>query len=905
MPLLGSFTSQLFTAIAKVKGVLLKHTLNNPNAYGTPSDDYFGSQVAISGNYAIVSASGEDAAVGTGGVAYIFNVTTGALVHTLNNPQPDASAFGSYPIAISDNYAIIGDYDAGPGAFGGAVYIYNVTTGALVHTLNNPNAYGTADYDYFGRQVAISGNYAIVGAEGEDDGPGPGLSSGKAYIFNVTTGALVHTLNNPNAYGGALGSDDQFGFSVAISGNYAIVGANYEDSAAGNRSGKAYIFNVTTGALVHTLNNPNAYLTETDDEFGYRVAMSGNYAIVGVHLEDYTGSASSLQSGVAYIYNVTTGALVHTLTNPNTYGTGRVNDHFGREVSISGNYAIVAAPHEEFVSAVGRITVNESVPTNGITGLTLIYSGDLSDGTFAVNLPFSIQFLTYTYNDFYVGTGGYISFGYQAYANEPGGAGQANVPYLRTHLGFFKGNRRILTLYGGVVDAGVYTLRWEGYTNYSGSSSNRTIVEIRLFQNSSAHQVRYIRNDNGETAIELANASASATDPLIASESVTTLQGYNVNASSITYSDAGKAYIYNVTTGALVHTLDTPNPVRTPENDAFSDSVSISGNYAIVGAPGEYHTAPYTNSSSGKAYIYKLASPETLASQQIYTGSNGGGVSTYTWICPAGVTSVSVVCVGGGGGGDAAGSNNGNNNSVRGGGGGGLGWKNNIAVTPGNSYTVQVGNGGYSSPGGTSFFINSGTVAGFGGQNPLAGGAGGGYVGDGGGNGGNGGTGVNPGSPTVGNPIQFGGGGGAGGYSGSGGAGGNASNGAGSAGAGGGGGGGGAWTNAGYTPTYGYGSSSGGGVGLNGIGSNGSGGLGATGPDTAQGPTAGGGGSFGVAGLVAGGGGNPYGASGGAYGGGASSGGIGAPYQNGGVGAVRIIWQGLGTLRSFPNTGDV
>ena len=903
MPLLGNFTSQLFTAIAKVKGVLLKHTLNNPNAYDTPSDDAFGRQVAISGNYAIVSAGGEDAAgQGSAGKAYIFNVTTGALVHTLNNPSATGSAFGDDNVAISDNFAIIGEVFSDSANYGsGKAYIFNVTTGALVHTLNNPNAFGTGQYDWFGESVAISGNYAIVGAYGEDDGSESfAPTSGKAYIFNVTTGALVHTLNNPNPYGY---TDDQFGNSVAISGNYAIVGAHYEDSAAGNRSGKAYIFNVTTGALVHTLNNPNAYLTETDDEFGYRVAMSGNYAIVGVYYEDYTNDPYT-SSGVAYIYNVTTGALVHTLTNPNTYGTGRTNDSFGREVSISGNYAIVSAPREDFVSAVSRITVNESVPTNGITGLTLIYSGDIQNGSFFVDLPFSIQFLTYTYDDFYVGTGGYISFGYQAYANDPGGAGQANVPRA-THLGFFKGNRRLLTLYGGVVDAGVYTLRWEGYTNYSGSSSDRTIVEIRLFQNSGAHQVRYIRNDNGETAIELANYSAQNTDPLLASESVTTPQGYNVDASSITYSDAGKAYIYNVTTGALVHTLDDPNAVRTPENDAFSNSVSISGNYAIAGAPGEYHAAPYTNSSSGKAYIYQLVSPETLASQQIYTGSAGGGVSTYTWICPAGVTSVSVVCVGGGGGGDAAGSNNGNNNSVRGGGGGGLGWKNSIAVTPGNSYTVQVGNGGASGPGGTSFFISSATVAGFGGQNPLSGGAGGSFTGDGGGAGGAGGTGVNPVSPTVGNPIQFGGGGGAGGYSGSGGTGGNASNGAGSVGSGGGGGGGGAWTNAGYTPTYGYGSSSGGGVGLNGIGSNGVGGLGATGPESGQGPTAGGGGSFGVAGIVAGGGGNPYGASGGQYGGGASSGGIGAPYQNGGAGAVRIIWQGLGTLRSFPNTGDV
>ena len=92
------------------------------------------------------------------------------------------------------------------------------------------------------------------------------MSSGKAYIFNVTSGALVHTLDNPNAYG--TSSTDYFGFSVAISGNSAIVGAYQEDDAGGSSSGKVYIFNVTSGALVHTLDNPNAYGTSYDDRFG-------------------------------------------------------------------------------------------------------------------------------------------------------------------------------------------------------------------------------------------------------------------------------------------------------------------------------------------------------------------------------------------------------------------------------------------------------------------------------------------------------------------------------------------------------------------------------------------------------------------------------------------------------------
>jgi hypothetical protein len=321
----------------------LLHILNNPNAYSTSAEDGFGRDVAISGNYAIIGASGEDDAGGTGsGKAYIFNVTTGALIHTLNNPNAYAATavddgFGN-SVAISGDYAIVGAYqeeDAAGQNSAGRAYVFNVTTGALVHTLDNPNAYDATANDYFGYSVAISGNYAIVSAFGEDDVGGTG--SGKAYIFNVTTGALVHTLNNPNAYSTSAG--DGFGYSVAISDNYAIIGASGEDDAGGTGSGKAYIFNVTTGVLVYTLNNPNAYSTSVNDSFGNSVAISGNYAIVGAEDED---DAGGFNSGKAYIFNVTTGALVHTLNNPNaSYIAG--NDRFGNRVTIGGNYAIVGA----------------------------------------------------------------------------------------------------------------------------------------------------------------------------------------------------------------------------------------------------------------------------------------------------------------------------------------------------------------------------------------------------------------------------------------------------------------------------------------------------------------------------------------------------------------------------------
>jgi len=340
-PSVGSSIGSGKAYIFNVTTGALVHTLDNPNPYGTSEEDTFGYSVAISGNYCIVGAHGEDDAGGnSSGKAYIFDVTTGSLVHTLDNPNPDGdSGLDSFslPVAMSGNYAIFGATWEG-GVQAGAAYIFNVTTGALVHILDNPNAYGTSQNDLFSSAVAISSNYAIVGARWEDDAGGN--YSGKAYIFDVLTGDLVHTLDNPNAYADAW--NDEFGRAVAISGNYAIVGAAGERDAGGDVSGKAYIFDVTTGSLVHTLDNPNAYSTSANDRFGYKLAISGNYAIVGAYYED---DASGTNSGKAYIFDVTTGTLLKTLDNPNPYGTS-TDDFFALSLEISGNYIIVGAYRE-------------------------------------------------------------------------------------------------------------------------------------------------------------------------------------------------------------------------------------------------------------------------------------------------------------------------------------------------------------------------------------------------------------------------------------------------------------------------------------------------------------------------------------------------------------------------------
>ena len=330
----------------------LLYTLDNPNYHtGTLQQDNFGYSVSVSGNYAIIGARYEtspSAQNGASGAAYIYDVTTGQLKFTIPSPLPSNAAHFGEAVSISGNYAIVGAPRAvDTNSLSGKAFIYKTTTGdwtdtTLLHTINNPNAYGTTASDQFGLVVSIDGNYAIAGSY-EEDGPS-GTRTGAIYVIDVLTGNVLYNKTNISAYNSAAG--DWFAVTGAISGDHFIIGAEHEDDAGGNSSGAAYIFDVSTGNLLHTLTNPNAFSTSSADRFGTSVAISGNYAVVGADSEE---DALGNYNGKAYIYDVTTGNLLHTLDNPNHNPASTHSDYFGRQVAVHGNHAIIGSAEKNTV----------------------------------------------------------------------------------------------------------------------------------------------------------------------------------------------------------------------------------------------------------------------------------------------------------------------------------------------------------------------------------------------------------------------------------------------------------------------------------------------------------------------------------------------------------------------------
>jgi hypothetical protein len=297
-----------------------------PDGTGATTGAHFGTGVAADGNYFVVGAELDDTGGGANaGRAYVFNASSGALLHTLNNPTPAANDYFGWVVAVSGNFVVVGaDGDDTGAAHAGSAYVFDASTGAYLRTLQRPTP---AANDGFGWSVAVSGNIVVVGSPFEDAGPG---DAGRAYVFNASTGALLSTLNNPTP-----AAFDQFGKSVAVSGNLVVVGAEQDDTGAGD-SGSAYLFDATTGALIHTLANPTPAASA---KFGSSVSLSGNLVVVGTPNDSTDASAS----GRVHVFDASTGTLSRTLVNP----TPAANDHFGTSVAVSGHIVVVGAADDD------------------------------------------------------------------------------------------------------------------------------------------------------------------------------------------------------------------------------------------------------------------------------------------------------------------------------------------------------------------------------------------------------------------------------------------------------------------------------------------------------------------------------------------------------------------------------
>lgn len=279
-----------------------------------------------------------------------------AWIDQADLPRTADGYFGG-SVAVDGDYAIVGVSQEGAGASGGAAVIYR---------RNGPNSWdggtlldvtgldvGDTD-DFFGWAVAIEGDYAVVGAPGWDESSelGGPKNNGRAFVFRRTGLNTWGDVTQLHISGGDADAESSLGESVAISGDYAIIGA---DGNSFSTAGTAYVFR-RTGENVWT--DGEALVPEfppsVGDSFGSAVALSGDTAVVGA-------SGASSNEGRAYLFRRTgTSWGQGAELDPGAYQS---NALFGLSLSMTDDTIVVGEPG----AGDGRVVVFERAGTDWST----------------------------------------------------------------------------------------------------------------------------------------------------------------------------------------------------------------------------------------------------------------------------------------------------------------------------------------------------------------------------------------------------------------------------------------------------------------------------------------------------------------------------------------------------------
>ena len=302
------------------------------------TNDEFGTSVDLVGDSAVIGAWYDDVGSNNNqGSAYVFarSGSTWTQQAKLTSPSGDPGDLFGVAVSHFGDTAVIGAYlqEIGPITDQGSAWVFS----RIGSTWIGPDLKGIASDgaagDQFGISIAVSGDTAIVGARADDIGAN--TDQGSAYVF-VRSGSTWVQQAKLTAFDGT--TSDNLGFSVAVSGDTAVVGAYQDDVGANSNQGSAYVFVRTPGGTTWT---QQAKLVAADgapgDYFGYCVAVSGDTALIGAVLDDL----GFTDQGSAYVF--TRSGTAWTQQTRLTASDAAASDNFGGSVTISGDNAFVGA----------------------------------------------------------------------------------------------------------------------------------------------------------------------------------------------------------------------------------------------------------------------------------------------------------------------------------------------------------------------------------------------------------------------------------------------------------------------------------------------------------------------------------------------------------------------------------
>ena len=303
------------------------------------SYDEFGISVALDAGMAVIGAHADDDNGGNSGSAYVYEQQANGTWQQIAKLTADDGAgndYFGYSVAIDGGVAVIGAYrDDDAGSDSGSAYVFEQQADGTWQQTAKLTADDGASNDYFGNSVAVDGGVAVIGAYGDDDNGG---SSGSVYVYEQQADGTWQQIAKLTADDGASG--DAFGYSVATSGGVAVIGA-YGDDDAGNNSGSAYVYEQQANGTWQQIAKLTADDGSSYDEFGTSVAIDGDVAVIGAYGDDDTGD----NSGSAYVFLNQGGTWIeHGKLQADSWSAG---DSMGRAVAVSADTIMVGSPNAD------------------------------------------------------------------------------------------------------------------------------------------------------------------------------------------------------------------------------------------------------------------------------------------------------------------------------------------------------------------------------------------------------------------------------------------------------------------------------------------------------------------------------------------------------------------------------
>jgi hypothetical protein len=334
-------------------------------ASDSATDDYFGYSVSLDGDTALIGAIDDDDNGDNSGSAYAFTRTNNIWTQEAKLLPSDGTTYDNFGCSVSlyGDTALIGALDDDQGK--GSVYVFTRTGTCWNQQVKLCTSDGAAG-DFFGYSISLDGDTALIGAFGDDDN---GWNSGSAYIFIRNNSWIEHQKLLPLDNG----EGDYFGWSVALDGDTALIGAK-DDQDNGINSGSAYVFTYKDNIWIEQ-QKLHAVDESIEDEFGSSVSLYRDTALIGAKRQDNL-------RGSAYIFTRTD--TTWTQRAKLLASDGVDMDDFGMSISLDDDTAIIGAHGDDnnkgsayvfskvdlTINIDGGLGINLKITNNGIINVT-------------------------------------------------------------------------------------------------------------------------------------------------------------------------------------------------------------------------------------------------------------------------------------------------------------------------------------------------------------------------------------------------------------------------------------------------------------------------------------------------------------------------------------------------------